>query len=71
MIHYKSEHHRYNIKRKLIGLPPLSHSDYLLQFQPDESSKQSSVQELYCEICSKKFMSLGTYKQHINSKRHK
>lgn len=22
--HYKSEHHRYNIKRKLIGLPPLS-----------------------------------------------
>jgi pre-60S factor REI1 len=22
--HYKSEHHRYNIKRKLIGLPPVT-----------------------------------------------
>lgn len=29
--HYKSEHHRYNIKRKLIGLPPLSFEEYNLR----------------------------------------
>jgi pre-60S factor REI1 len=29
--HYKSEHHRYNVKRKLIGLPPLSFKDYILR----------------------------------------
>ena len=42
-----------------------------LEFQPEESSKQSSVQELHCDICSKSFMSAGTYKHHINSKKHK
>jgi hypothetical protein len=26
--HYKSEHHRYNVKRKLIGLAPLTVKDY-------------------------------------------
>jgi pre-60S factor REI1 len=31
MIHYKSEHHRYNIKRKLIGLPPLTFEEYHLR----------------------------------------
>ena len=29
--HYRSEHHRYNIKRKLIGLPPLSLNDYTIR----------------------------------------
>jgi len=29
--HYKSEHHRYNVKRKLIALPPLSLHDYTLR----------------------------------------
>ena len=29
--HYKSEHHRYNVKRKLISLPPLSLHEYTLR----------------------------------------
>jgi pre-60S factor REI1 len=29
--HYKSEHHRYNVKRKLIGLVPLSLHDYYIR----------------------------------------
>jgi pre-60S factor REI1 len=29
--HYKSEHHRYNVKRKLINLPPLSLNDYYIR----------------------------------------
>ena len=32
--HYKSEHHRYNVKRKLIGLAPLSIQDYYLRNYP-------------------------------------
>ena len=30
--HYKSEHHRYNVKRKLIGLPPLNLHDYQTRY---------------------------------------
>ena len=47
--HYKSEHHRYNVKRKLIGLAPLSVQDYYLrnyslniEFQAEMSSKSQS-----------------------------
>ena len=29
--HYRSEHHRYNIKRKLIGLPPLGLANFQLR----------------------------------------
>ena len=28
-------------------------------------------QDFYCEICSKKFVNAGTYKQHLGSKKHK
>jgi pre-60S factor REI1 len=76
--HYKSEHHRYNVKRKLIALPPLSLQDYILrtfknhlEFQTELSSTSQSNSEIYCEVCSKKFMSPQTYKQHINSQKHK
>lgn len=75
--HYKSEHHRYNIKRKLIGLPPLSFEEYHLrkfkdyaEFEDEKTSKHSVAQDFYCEICSKKFMNAGTYKQHLSSKKH-
>ena len=76
--HYRSEHHRYNIKRKLIDLPPLSLADYQLrkprfysEFEDDQTSRQSSHQELHCEICGRKFMSAGTYHAHLKSKKHK
>jgi len=35
------------------------------------SSKSQSNSEIYCDVCSKKFMSPQTYKQHINSQKHK
>jgi hypothetical protein len=44
---------------------------FSVEFLPEESSKQSTVQDLYCDICSKKFTSAGTYRHHINSKKHK
>jgi pre-60S factor REI1 len=30
-LHYKSEHHRYNVKRRLIGLMPLSYEEYIVR----------------------------------------
>ena len=70
-LHYKSEHHRYNVKRKLINLPPLPLHDYNAQFASELSSKSQSTTEIHCEVCCKKFMSPQTYKQHINSHKHK
>ena len=47
------------------------YSDLNLEFEEDQTSKQSSQLDFYCDLCCKKFMSAGTYKQHLNSKRHK
>lgn len=48
LAHYHSEIHRYNVKRKLVGLQPLSMNEYSLsiflknlEFQEDRSSKNS------------------------------
>ena len=41
------------------------------EFDDDKTSRQSSHQELHCEICCKKFMSAGTYQAHLKSKKHK
>ena len=41
-----------------------------LEFEDDKTSRQSSQQELHCEICCKKFLSAGTYHAHLKSKKH-
>lgn len=71
--HYKSEFHRYNIKRKLVGLPPVT-TDQFSQKKAQllaESSQSERDQLIKCELCSKTFASKGTYKQHLESRKHK
>ena len=53
--HYKSEFHKYNLNRVTMNLAPLSF-------------EQS--QNLFCEICSKKFNSVKKLDEHLISKTH-
>lgn len=71
--HYKSEFHRYNIKRKLVGLPPVTDDQFAKKkAQLIAESSQSEKDVLYkCELCSKSFASKQTYKQHLESNKHK
>jgi len=78
--HYKSEFHKYNLNRVTMNLAPLSFEDYkrkkdffmkkLEEKKKTEEALKSQNQNLYCEICSKKFNSHKKLEEHLTSKTH-
>ncbi|XP_050294581.1 cytoplasmic 60S subunit biogenesis factor ZNF622 [Anthonomus grandis grandis] len=72
-LHYKSDWHRYNLKRKVADLPPVTSEEFQRrvynQRNADESSKQD--QTVYCDVCRKSFSNSNAYQNHLNSKKHK
>eukprot|EP00040_Diaphanoeca_grandis_P001167 m.17661 g.17661 ORF g.17661 m.17661 type:complete len:470 (+) comp11599_c1_seq1:238-1647(+) len=73
--HYKTDWHRYNLKRKMAELTPITATDFRLkvtqqQLQKKAEAEQAAV-ESKCEVCSKRFGSLGAYQTHMASKKHK
>ena len=78
--HYKSEFHKYNLNRVTMNLVPLSYEDYkrkkdffmkkMEEKKKAEESLKLQTQNLYCEICSKKFNSSKKLEEHLISKTH-
>ncbi|KAJ7346475.1 C2H2 type zinc-finger-domain-containing protein [Mycena albidolilacea] len=71
--HYRSDHHRYNMKRRVAGLPPVS-ADLFNQKVLDrrlETAVMSSIKGSYCEACNKTYTTENAYRSHIISKKHK
>ena len=78
--HYKSEFHKYNLNRVTMNLAPLSFEDYkrkkdffmkkLEEKQKTEEVLKLQTQNLYCDICSKKFNSQKKLQEHLFSKTH-
>ena len=65
----KSDWHRYNLKRKVIDLPPVT-----AELFAQKITKQivvDSQPETYCLNCKKSFASENAYKNHLNSKKHR
>lgn len=70
--HYKSDWHRYNLKRKIGNLPPVSADNFkkiLLDQQNDQSSSLED-ESMYCRACGKLFKSSNALKNHLGSKKH-
>ncbi|EFA01610.1 cytoplasmic 60S subunit biogenesis factor ZNF622 [Tribolium castaneum] len=71
--HYKSDWHRYNLKRKVSELPPVSAEDFqrkvFMQRSVEEEKKQDK--SVHCQICRKLFGNQNAYDNHLNSKKHK
>ena len=71
--HYKSDWHRYNLKRKVAELPPVS----VEEFQRKVIAYRGKVDELnqdqsaVCKVCRKNFNSKNQYENHLVSKKHK
>ena len=78
--HYKSEFHKFNLNRVTMNLAPLSYEDYkrkkdffmkkMEEKKKAEESLKLKSQNLFCEICSKKFNSSKKLEEHLNSKNH-
>lgn len=69
--HYKTEWHRYNLKRKIVNQPPIK----LTEFEELNATKskefEKSKENRYCTICRKKFNTKNQYENHLVSKKHK
>lgn len=71
--HYRSEWHRYNLKRKVAGLPPVSKEWFeARRAQLQRSSEQRPLQRTWLDpLTCKKFGSENTYLSFVNSKKYK
>jgi len=72
-LHYKSDWHRYNLKRKVAELPPVTAEEFqrrvLIQRSTDQ--EQQSEKSVHCTACRKTFSNDNAFENHLNSKKHK
>ncbi|XP_044471161.1 cytoplasmic 60S subunit biogenesis factor REI1 homolog 1-like [Mangifera indica] len=72
-LHYKSDWHRYNLKRKVAGVPGVTEALFLARQSAlaQEKNKLSETPMLYsCGICGKGYRSSKAHSQHLQSKSH-
>ncbi|KAJ3504247.1 hypothetical protein NLJ89_g8036 [Agrocybe chaxingu] len=72
-VHYRSDHHRYNMKRRVASLPPISvevFNQKVLE-RRTETAIMSSAKGSSCEVCNKVYTTENAYRSHIQSKKHK
>lgn len=71
--HYRTEWHRYNIKRRVAGLQPINQSLFQQQIQLLNNKKLIESQNKVtskCVLCNKLFHSDTAYVAHLSNKKH-
>lgn len=71
--HYKTDWHRYNLKRRVGDLPPVTAEEFQKRVLQQRVSDEQAQQEisLYCTVCRKQFITDKSHANHLNSKKHK
>ncbi|KAL2236853.1 cytoplasmic 60S subunit biogenesis factor REI1 homolog 1 [Sesamum indicum] len=72
-LHYKSEWHRYNLKRKVAGVPGVTETLFLARQSAlaEERRKLDETPMVYsCGLCGKEYRSPKAHAQHLKSKSH-
>lgn len=74
-IHYKSDWHRYNLKRKTVKLPPISAEEFRKKVESQQAldaktKENEKVVAMTCKVCTRQFRSYGSYTAHLKSKKH-
>lgn len=71
--HYKSDWHRYNLKRKVAELPPVSVEEFQKRViaQRNKDDKEREEETMSCKVCRKNFNTKNQYENHLLSKKHK
>ncbi|KAF9938542.1 hypothetical protein BGZ67_010691 [Mortierella alpina] len=71
-LHHKSDWHTYNLKRKMVYLPPVASEVFAqLVTASREQANPAEVAQPECVPCGKKYLSFQAYDNHVNSKKHK
>ncbi|XP_075069017.1 cytoplasmic 60S subunit biogenesis factor ZNF622 [Mixophyes fleayi] len=70
--HYKTDWHRYNLKRKVADMPPVTAENFQERVlaQRAVAKEQSKETATYCTACSKRFSTFNSYENHLKSKKH-
>ncbi|XP_050428656.1 cytoplasmic 60S subunit biogenesis factor ZNF622 [Adelges cooleyi] len=72
-VHYKTDWHRYNLKRKIINLLPVDLPTFNSRIlsQQIKEEQDNSKSSIYCTICRKSYTSQKSFDNHLSSKQHK
>ncbi|XP_055380006.1 cytoplasmic 60S subunit biogenesis factor ZNF622 [Condylostylus longicornis] len=71
--HYKTDWHRYNLKRRVASLPPVTAQEFQNRVvnQRNVDLEENTRTSLFCSACRKNFSSEKSHETHLNSKKHK
>ena len=71
--HYKTDWHRYNLKRKIAELPPITQEEFQhkVEFQTQKKEEKLVEKSTICKACNKSFSSENAFANHVKSKKHK
>ncbi|KAI6121610.1 C2H2 type zinc-finger-domain-containing protein [Pisolithus sp. B1] len=71
--HYRSDYHRYNMKRRVSGLPPVAAGvfDQKVLEQRVDPSVMATTRSVSCTVCRKSYATENAYRSHLTSKKHK
>ncbi|XP_064648367.1 cytoplasmic 60S subunit biogenesis factor ZNF622-like [Lineus longissimus] len=71
--HYKTDWHRYNLKRKVAELPPVTAENFQERVlaQRAQLAEEDRPTPGYCHYCQKRFSTQNAYDNHLSSKKHK
>ncbi|KAL0941771.1 C2H2 type zinc finger domain-containing protein [Colletotrichum truncatum] len=73
--HMKSDWHRYNLKRRVASLPPITSeifNEKVLQARAVQSAEaEKAMFERTCEACQKSYSSENAFQNHLTSQKHK
>ncbi|KAF3976079.1 hypothetical protein ACB098_10G093800 [Castanea mollissima] len=72
-LHYKSEWHRYNLKRKVAGVPGVTEALFVARQTAlaQEKGQSSETPMLYsCGLCGKGYRSSKAHAEHLKSRNH-
>lgn len=75
--HFKSDWHRYNLKRRVAELPPLSAEEFQSRLQDSTiltngtSINDQNAKSFYCNPCRKQFSNQSAYDNHLQGRKHK
>lgn len=72
--HYKTDWHRYNLKRKVADMPPVTAENFqervLAQRAAAERQLSDAAASEGCAVCNKKFSSANAHQNHLQSHKH-
>ncbi|XP_037313858.2 cytoplasmic 60S subunit biogenesis factor ZNF622 isoform X2 [Pungitius pungitius] len=72
--HYKTDWHRYNLKRKVADMPPVTAENFqervLAQRTAAEQQLSDAAASEGCALCNKRFSSANAHRNHMQSHKH-